>query len=350
MKVPVATKVVLLFASFVVLGLPNLCFTVSDWSNLKVGRSRLTLGAENENKQGAAFSRNEEEKSCRWKIIVSANAAYEQDFLNWYGYCQRSGLCPKESASRSSSTMDRATNSSDCDVEVVLYAEDETLYRMFNDSRRIIVKKAWEIKSKYTRREWINGSTQLRFMFGDNTGGFRHMVSRRPTILLQELEAIPSRQINTTWLLYMDLDTMILQDPRPYFQGDYDFWAADAQTINTGPYNTGMLALRPTPAILNCIRDWRNDLENQEIPTANQPAFNRVVREMNDTIRHQLLPKDLFPVGRVLVDQPVIGPDSLGKDVVVFHNNWCVGNCTSKPERAQKVGLWNPIPRQDVLY
>ena len=232
-------------------------------------------------------------------------------------------------------------------VQVIVYAEDQAMYQFYQTSRHIILKKAWEIPSKFTKSDWSD-SRQQRFTYSDKQSGFRHLVSRRPTILLQELQAIPHEERNVTRILFMDLDTIILQDPRPYFHGDYDFWGTDAQNDWSGPYNTGMLVLRPTPAMIRCIEGWRSYLEKQETPKANQKTFNNVVRAMKDQIRHHLLPPNQFPVGKVLLGRSAVGPHSLGNDVVVFHNNWCERGC-SKPERARQLGLWNPLSRNDLL-
>ena len=293
--------------------------------------------------------RNEHDASCHWRIIVAGNAAYEQDFLNWYGYCQRSGLCPTRKR-RANLTPNRNGNSSDFGVggtvDVILYAQDEKMYQLFIESKQLIVKRGWDIQSKFAKVRLTKGPD--RFDYADTTGGYRLMMSQRPTILMQELESIPSEQMASTRLLFMDLDTVILKDPRPYFQGEFDFWGADSQCDWSGTYNAGMLAFRPSAATIQCIKDWRTDLENQTNPSTNRKPFNDVVRKMDNKIRHKLLPKDKFPVGKVLEGKSNIGPNSLEKDVVVFHNNYCEGDCF-KPERFRKLGLWNPVRRQDTL-
>jgi hypothetical protein len=268
---------------------------------------------------------------ARWRIVVTGNAAYEQEFLNWWSYCLRSGLCD---ASSSSSCQDTSR------TEVVLYAEDVAMYEIYQNATKFDVRKAWEVDSKFTNTE-LTG--QKRFDYSDREG-FRHLVSRRPSILLQELRRLPNN--NSTLLLFMDLDVLILQDPRPYFQGDYDCWAANAQSDFSGPYNTGLLAIRPTKAMIHILQRWRAYLEKQEHAKANQKTFNNIIRK--SSVTPKMLDAAKFPVGTILLKNTNIGPDTLGPEVVVFHNNFCSKFC-QKPERAKQLGLWNPVRRDYLL-
>jgi hypothetical protein len=224
------------------------------------------------------------------------------------------------------------------------------MYELFKNSTQMVVKKAWEINTKFTDVE-LTG--KQRFDYNDRDG-FRHMVSRRPSILLEELRLLlPSPATTTSMLLFMDLDVILLKDPRPYLQpnnndeGDADFWGADAMSDKTGPYNTGFLAMRPTTSMINVVQRWRAYLEKQTHAKANQKTFNNVVRN-TPALKHRLLNVTQFPVGKVLLHKKTITPDSLGKAVVAFHNNFCEKDC-KKPERAKKLGLWNPVRREDVM-
>jgi hypothetical protein len=269
---------------------------------------------------------------ARWRIVVTGNAAYEQDFLNWWSYCLRSGLCEASSSSSCQDTNNR--------TEMVLYAEDVAMYEIYQNATKFDVRKAWEVDSKFTNTE-LTG--QKRFDYSDKEG-FRHLVSRRPSILLQELRRLPNN--NSTLLLFMDLDVLILQDPRPYFQGDYDCWAANAQSDFSGPYNTGLLAIRPTKAMIHILQRWRAYLEKQEHAKANQKTFNNIIRK--SSVTPKMLDAAKFPVGTILLKNTNIGPDTLGPEVVVFHNNFCSKFC-QKPERAKQLGLWNPVRRDYLL-
>lgn len=129
---------------------------------------------------------------------------------------------------------------------------------------------------------------------------------------------------------------------------DVDFWGADAMNNYTGPYNCGFLALRPTEVMTDVISHWRKFLEKQTKAKSNQRTFNNIVRRRDTAdLKHKLLPQAQFPVGKIL-EGTEITPSSLGSEVVVFHNNWCEGNC-SKPQRARELGLWHPTSYKEFF-
>ena len=80
---------------------------------------------------------------------------------------------------------------------------------------------------------------------------FNQLVSRRPYYMLSLLKDYEN-------VLYSDIDTVWLQDPRPYFKGDYDFFAqldgvidGDSYVKGYLPYFcTGFLAMRNTPGTI----------------------------------------------------------------------------------------------------
>ena len=51
-----------------------------------------------------------------------------------------------------------------------------------------------------------------------NQEGFKSIVKKRPHYLRELLQKYKN-------VIYTDVDTVWLQDPRPFFIGDYDFWA-----------------------------------------------------------------------------------------------------------------------------
>uniref|UniRef100_A0A7S0F720 Nucleotide-diphospho-sugar transferase domain-containing protein n=1 Tax=Craspedostauros australis TaxID=1486917 RepID=A0A7S0F720_9STRA len=297
-----------------------------------------------------------------WRIVVAGNYGYREDFLNWYIHCVEVGMCPATPEQRDQHAP-HSTNSNDgCPpmryANVVLYAEDRAMYGKYLPSKLIDVKKAWDVGSKFNDIRMGFG----RFGYPDGNR-FRHMMSHRPSILINELgnvtgaamtgeldpdviaNEIGSFNVNSSRLLFIDLDTIMLKDPRPHMRGDYDFWAADAKSNTSGPYNAGLIVMRPTPASISCIRRWRSYLEGRPRANYNQLAFNHVVRKMGDKIRHKLLDDALFPVGAMfkVIGEENVNEHTLNKDVVVLHNNHCDRNC-SKPERAKKMGLWREKP------
>ena len=77
--------------------------------------------------------------------------------------------------------------------------------------------------------------------------GFNLLTSRRPFYLLSLIKAYQK-------IIYSDIDTVWMKDPRPYFKGNLDFWAQIDGVIEGSPYFdgyipyicTGFIAIRST--------------------------------------------------------------------------------------------------------
>ena len=67
-----------------------------------------------------------------------------------------------------------------------------------------------------------------------NSSGFNELVKRRPKYLLKLL-----RQHQK--IIYSDIDTIWLKDPRPYLSGNFDFWAQIDGVISGLPYVEGYI-------------------------------------------------------------------------------------------------------------
>jgi hypothetical protein len=276
----------------------------------------------------------------RYHIILSGNDAYMGDLLTWWYHCQRVGLCCDPRLS-------------DCCSTTTFYAEDEAIFKKLQHSKILRVKGSWETGTNHNK---YNLTGQGRFTYSKKLR-FNHMVSRRPSILCNEMmdcdhsafeKATGPAAANKTMFLFFDLDTFVLQDPRPYFSGDFDFWGQDALNNNTGPFNTGFLAMRPTNGTLQVIREWRRLLERRTFkPSSNQKTFNNIVRSLNTTVHPKLLPVQQFLAGRPY-DTADNNVAPLSSEVVVFHNNFCDVGC-SKVERAKALGLWHPLEVEAIM-
>lgn len=62
-----------------------------------------------------------------------------------------------------------------------------------------------------------------------NKPGFKLIDKKRPAYILELLQEYPK-------LIYTDIDTVWLKDPRPYFVGDYDFWGQIDGVLDGKPY------------------------------------------------------------------------------------------------------------------
>ena len=274
----------------------------------------------------------EEAEVNRFRIVLSANMAYEGDFLNWFAHSSDAGL------------LDERTR-------VVLYAEDENMFNAYVNSTRMEVKKSWAVGQTKWNDESLSGGG--RFSYSEEKSGFGQLVSRRGSVLVEEINLAKKERER---LLFMDLDVILLGDPRSFFCGNFDLWGQDASSYVTGPFNSGFLAMRPSSRMIATLELWRDLLESQKEAGSNQRLFNDAVRNATASLglRHKLLPRQLFPAGRHVLGKKIktcLGPNVIhGADLIAFHNNWCseVKKC-HKTERARKLGLWKPVERSDVL-
>lgn len=331
------------------------------------------------------------DRNNTWQVVVTGNLGYEEDLRVFWNHCRKVGLCFQ------GGTCGKPN--------LVFYAEDPSIHDRFQGSPHLVVQKAWEIPTKFAN---ASSSKEDRFSYKDQKRFFP-MMSRRPTIVLQELQKVRSWQRRLQSMpedtptapapkgvLFCDLDVFLLQDPRPYFVSDkdgkpVDVWGANAMNSKTGPFNAGFLALKTT--MMPVVKQWKDLLESRTKPSPNQISFNNILKHYNKRRRKQqkdqsphksltlngdndnekeqdiharLLPTDAFPVGKFL--EPWLVPDqSKSKEdnhttnpsgltpgilkrgiVVAFHNNWCEGSC-NKTQRAVDLGLWQPAHYDEMM-
>ena len=63
-----------------------------------------------------------------------------------------------------------------------------------------------------------------------NQPGFKLIARKRPTYFLYLLEEFPN-------IIYTDIDTIWLKDPRPFLAGDYNFWGQIDGILDGDPYS-----------------------------------------------------------------------------------------------------------------
>jgi len=284
----------------------------------------------------------------QWRVVITGNLGYEKDFLNWYHHCSNAGICPADPSQKQQRNPSSFCGDEPKFADVVLYAEDVALYEKYNSSKLITVKKGWDVGSKFNDTS-ITGDG--RFGFSDKKKRFHQMMSRRPSILLKELELAQGDQRSAADnngvkkevnILFMDLDTVILKDPRPYFVGDHNLWAAEEMSDWSGPYNAGVLAMKSVDASTKCIRRWRTELEEKEEASTNQQSFNGAVKRLRHELKPYMLNQTQFPVGKILQNfgEDKVDEHTLSADTVILHNNHCEHKCPGKPERLKRMGLW----------
>lgn len=168
--------------------------------------------------------------------------------------------------------------------------------------------------------------------------GFNVLASRRPFYLLKVMKKYKYKNI-----IYSDIDTIWLKDPRTFLKGNYDFWAQLDGLIDGIPYFegfipyicTGFLALQSTKKTLKILRLWRQVTEiiNNK-SRVNQADFQRIVFEQSANFG--VLPLRYFPNGETYFEQM---SELLRKDVVFIHNNYIIGKA-KKIQRFQQFDIW----------
>lgn len=226
-----------------------------------------------------------------WTVVVIVSQGFDDMFRNWWYYYSKLNL----------------TN-----MKVVMLAEDSVTFAKYSNQTDIDV---WN-----TSFQSQPDSAVLNY----DTPSYKKLVSRRPRHLRRILKVHPN-------IIYTDIDTVWLRDPRPYISGEYDFAGGLDDVIDGNPYYcTGFLVFRDTASSKRLLRTWQLALEKQN--ELNQPIFNRLVLE-DKNARGYALSRLEFPSGDLYFDE------NEQEGVVVVHNNFIQGK-DKKIRRFQRVGLW----------
>ena len=223
--------------------------------------------------------------SEEWTVLVTVSSGFQDMFDNWWHFFSLLKLS----------------------LHVIVVAEDNNTYTRYKNNINFTVVKGLSQS---------NGEKAFYF----KTKQYKALVSKRPTYILQFIK----RGLN---VIYSDVDTIWLKDPRPFLTGDYDMWgAADADSPLY--FCTGFIAFQPSPLSKDLLEKWKASLE---IPDINQIKFNALVKK--SAIRHKYLPRKEFPDGQMYFDR------GKRKNVVIVHNNYMLGH-DRKVRRFMSVGLW----------
>lgn len=168
-----------------------------------------------------------------------------------------------------------------------------------------------------------------------NMPGFNELVQRRPKYLLKLLKKFQN-------IIYTDVDTIWLKDPRPYLVGEFDFWAQIDGITSGLPYIngyipffcTGFMAFQSSSKTLSLLKKWYQELKSVNVD--DQMVFQRTAFEMSANGR--VLPTNEFPSGRHYFQ---LMCEKERKHAVVIHNNFIVGK-QQKISRFKEWNLWVP--------
>lgn len=152
-------------------------------------------------------------------------------------------------------------------------------------------------------------------------------------------------------IIYTDIDTIWMKDPRPFFVGEnIDFWAQIDGVIEGSPYFkgyipficTGFLAFQSTKTTLALLKKWQlatTDSFNQDQDVIQKIAFDL-------SANFGVLPMHHFPCGDTYFG---VMSAKAREDSVVIHNNFIVG-LQRKIQRFKNFQLWAPDLLEGEVY
>jgi rhamnogalacturonan II specific xylosyltransferase len=250
-----------------------------------------------------------------WAVLVTVSSAFIDMFENWLYWYQLLAL----------------------DMAIILIAEDQETFQKY-ESNGILETRL----SKF-------------FVFQDNvtfdfdSKDYKDLVSKRPSHILEVFKSHEN-------IIYTDVDTVWLEDPRPYFSGDHDLWLSldfepdlndfDPALLSFFDFCTGFMALLPTNGTMSILQEW--ELELVKKPQLNQPVFNHLLTKFKLSIG--MLDRVRFPSGDIFFGEKNISTSILPASplhvnvkkkhhAVVVHNNWIRGHA-NKVQRFKHKGLW----------
>ena len=179
------------------------------------------------------------------------------------------------------------------DIPVSVVAEDSSTYERL---LRIPGVTPMRVSADSPNEE---GSDGHRY----DSEGYKSMVSHRAGYILILMDLHKGSSI-----LYTDVDTVWLRDPRPFIHPPgplRDMWLAVDDVIEGKPYYcTGFMAIRPTGGAQRLLRSWNASLSLRR--QLNQPIFNSLLSK-SDNVSVAPLPTNRFPSGRDFFGIPLTG-------------------------------------------
>ena len=254
-------------------------------------QNEITLKASEKNECTKSIHKGYSSRNYKgnWTIVIEFNNGAFELFRNWYSYFSKLSI----------------------GVMVIAIADDDIVFKKLQSNSYPLISVQ---KSDYINIP--NASTY-------NTPLFRQLMSVRATHLLKYLPY-------TQYLLFSDVDTVWLQNPIPYFKGEFHLW----MPIDRKLYCAGFFAIVSCRETIDLIRKWEKSL--QERISVNQIVFNNLI-QTSKNIKVYTLNQSLFPSGDMYFE--LLGEKDRAKAVIV-HNNFIKG-IDNKIDRFKKYNLWN---------
>ena len=236
-----------------------------------------------------------------WVVLVTVSFGFRDMFMNWHAWFKMLSL----------------------DMRVVFVAEDA-------DALALCLSLQGLTCVKWTDSDAPSGPHRY------GTSGFVDLVANRPMYVKRALDEFDN-------VIYSDIDTVWLADPRPFFTGNADVWGQlDSGDAFEYIVCSGFLAFRGTPGARRLVNEWSREFLEGEM---DQPPLNRAIKLLqmqkddSKSVRFVPLPRTRFPSGDMFFrTHAFLGLDVVF-DVVIVHNNWINGK-DNKIRRFKEVGLW----------
>ena len=259
----------------------------------------------------------------KWVTVVTVSDWYADLFENWLFWYRQLDL----------------------GMETIVIAEDKVVFEKYCNSSEFetIHFSNREVSACLTLSFGQKQSENMFFQITNSTGinmnfkqpGFNSLTSRRPYYLLKLLK-------NHTNIIYSDIDTVWMKDPRPYFKGHLDFWAQIDGVIDGIPYFegyipficTGFLALRSTKKSVKMLRQWLRVIKTDPLKHQDQEVIQKIAFELS--VDFGVLPMKYFPNGNIYFKSM---SRQERNEVALVHNNYIVGK-ERKIKRFKDFHLW----------
>ena len=229
-----------------------------------------------------------------WVVLMTVNNAYLSFFQNWFWNFERLHLR----------------------VPVIVIAEDDACFEMlkalYKDKRLI----------KVVRNE-NDGTDPLIF---DRSPAFNRLLRERHSHILQQLNLGKD-------VVFCDVDSVWLQNPFPYFSGDFDIWAQ----FDGCQIREGFMAIKSNNQTIDFISEWKYYLVVRHINGDAEDDIRVVSENPHEwELRLKTLASDRFPTGDEYLND---FDDEQRSNVVVVHSNH-IQDYEGKMEALKKFHLW----------
>ncbi|XP_072032595.1 uncharacterized protein [Amphiura filiformis] len=236
-------------------------------------------------------------------VLTTVNAAFVNIAENWLASIRKTGIWP--------------------DISII--AEDNVAYELLKKRNDIRV-----LLNQYKTSHDLPIQSPLH----------RKFVNQRPTHIKKFLQ----RGLN---VLFNDVDIVWIDDPFPYFDGNYDIYLEKDHHDKKNVLSTGFVYYRATNPSLLLIKELVNRIDKNNNNTSEQILLTDIINEnIIPKLKVKMLDASKFPNGILNYYLDFAEWREMHKPVVV-HNNW-KGGRDEKIKWFKDARLWYVSNRTDV--